>query len=233
MQEPPPFNATRLIDPPATRPLRQDMIQQQLRPRGIDDPNVLAAMATIPREQFIPSIHREDAYGDGPLPIGDGQTISQPFMVAIMAQLLCPDGHGTVLEIGTGSGYGAAILSRLATRVITLERIPRLLDQARARWRELGLDNIEGILTDGTLGYPPQAPYEGICVTAAAPSTPTALIQQLHPLRGRLVIPTGPRFMQTLHCIHRDAQGNTVTQSHFSCVFVPLIGQQGWENENT
>ncbi|HIJ84607.1 MAG TPA: protein-L-isoaspartate O-methyltransferase, partial [Magnetococcales bacterium] len=149
---------TMVLDPPATRPERQEMVSQQLRPRGITDPKVLEAMATIPREFFVPPSLEREAYLDGPIPIGEGQTISQPYMVAIMAQLLQAKDTSTLLEIGAGSGYGAAILSRLATRVIAVERIPRLLEQARHRWHQLGLDNIEGVVGDGTLGHPLQAP---------------------------------------------------------------------------
>ncbi|MBF0109586.1 MAG: protein-L-isoaspartate(D-aspartate) O-methyltransferase [Magnetococcales bacterium] len=205
------------------------MIERHLRPRGIGHPLVLAAMATIPRERFVAAIHREEAYGDGPLPIEAGQTISQPYMVAIMAQLLNPDGQGTILEIGAGSGYGAAILSRLAARVITLERIPALLNAARQRWHALGLDNIEGIHADGTLGYPEQAPYDGIVVTAGAPSIPPPLLEQLKPVHGTLVIPHGSRSLQTLATVTRDEQGRPTVTSHFGCTFVPLIGRHGWE----
>ena len=218
-----------VLDPPATRPERQEMVSQQLRPRGITDPKVLEAMATIPREFFVPPSLEREAYLDGPIPIGEGQTISQPYMVAIMAQLLQAKDTSTLLEIGAGSGYGAAILSRLATRVIAVERIPRLLEQARHRWHQLGLDNIEGVVGDGTLGHPLQAPYDGICVTAGAPDIPTPLLRQLNPLHGRLVIPTGPRFSQVLQTVRLDSQGNMVATSHLSCIFVPLIGQHGWE----
>lgn len=216
------------LDPPATRPQRQEMVQRQLIQRNITDPRVLEAMATIPREIFIPSPLQEEAYLDGPIPIGCGQTISQPYMVAIMAQLLRPDGKGTFLEIGTGSGYGAAILSQLAEKVVTVERIPLLLEQAQKRWQLLGLNTIEGIEADGTLGYPEKAPYDGICVTAGAPSLPTGLPRQLKPIRGQLVIPVGPRFSQTLQSVYIDNQGEMITTQHFSCIFVPLIGHHGW-----
>ncbi|MBF0422697.1 MAG: protein-L-isoaspartate(D-aspartate) O-methyltransferase [Magnetococcales bacterium] len=221
-------NPTPGIDPESTRWQRQEMIRHQLQARAITDPEVLHAMTIIPRELFVPREYAEQAYADGPIPIGEGQTISQPYMVAVMAQLLGTDHSRTLLEIGTGSGYGAAILSRLAKRVISLERIPSLLDQARQRWRHLGLDNIDGLLGDGTLGCPEQAPFDGICVTAAAPRIPIPLLQQLKPISGRLVVPVGPRFAQILQCIQLDNEGNSVVTSLFDCVFVPLIGHHGW-----
>lgn len=218
-----------MLDPPVSRKRREGMIAQQLVRRGIVDPRVLDAMQKVPREEFIPSKDPELAYQDGPLPIGDGQTISQPYMVAVMGHLLHLKGDETVLEIGAGSGYSAAVLSLLAKRVVALERLPPLLHQVKARWQALGLHNIHGIIGDGTLGAVEEAPYDGISVTAGAPSIPKPLIQQLRRGRGRLVIPVGTRFSQTLLSVVVDAQGVATVEEHFSCIFVPLIGQEGWE----
>ena len=217
-----------LHDAPASLPLRQGMVREQLLPRGIRDPRVLAAMAEVPRELFAPGFQPEQAYRDGPLPIGAGQTISQPYMVAVMAELLELDGSETVLEVGAGSGYGAAILSRLARRVVAVERIAALLEQARERWRSLGLDNIEGVLGDGTLGWKPAAPYDGISVTAASPRIPPTLLDQLRDVTGRMVIPVGNRLQQMLAVVRRGADGHVQVDDRFACVFVPLIGQEGW-----
>ena len=170
-----------------------------------------------------------EAYADCALPIGYGQTISQPYMVAVMAERLKLSGRETVLEIGTGSGYGAAVLALLAARVITIERIPELLDEARTRWALLGLTNIRGETGDGTLGWPEDAPYGGIVVTAGAPRVPEPLFQQLVPETGRLVIPVGDRFCQMLLVVRRGRDGTPLVIKEFPCAFVPLVGAKGWD----
>lgn len=220
-----------LLDPEKTRPARQRMIQSQLIRRGISNARVLAALQEIPREHFVPVESIDSAYLDGPLAIGQGQTISQPYMVAVMSELLQLDGTQTVLEIGAGSGYGAAILSRLAHRVIAVERIPALLQEAQKRWLSLGLHNIEGIAGDGSLGSPEHAPFDGISVTAAAPEIPTTLVHQLRVETGCLVIPVGSRFSQVLQSVSRARDGTTRITEHFACTFVPLLGKYGWQND--
>ncbi|MBF0308341.1 MAG: protein-L-isoaspartate(D-aspartate) O-methyltransferase [Magnetococcales bacterium] len=204
------------------------MVARQIRARGVADPRVLRAMEEVPREWFVDGVEPSLAYGDHPLGIGWGQTISQPYMVAAMAELLNLKGGETVLEIGTGSGYGAAILSRLAARVVSVERHTALLEEARFRWQRLGLDTILGVPGDGSLGYPAKAPYDAICVTAAAPSLPEALLGQLRSFHSRLVIPVGSRLRQTLQVVCRTLRNQPLVQNAFDCVFVPLIGKQGW-----
>lgn len=216
------------MDPQNTRTLRQHMIQSQLVTRGLHDPRVLHAMQQIPREHFAPDLPVEMVYRDGPLSIGQGQTISQPYMVAVMASLLRLSGDETVLEVGAGSGYGAAVLSLLAKKVIAIERIPSLLETAQSRWQALGLDSIVGVVGDGTLGCDQHAPYDGISVTAAAPHIPPTLFSQLCADTGRLVIPTGSRFSQMLLVVHRTPQNDPIITQQFPCVFVPLLGQEGW-----
>ncbi|MCX7919512.1 MAG: protein-L-isoaspartate(D-aspartate) O-methyltransferase [bacterium] len=208
---------------------RQIMVQTQLIRRGITDTRVLAAMGKVPREKFVPIELQKSAYEDCPLSIGEGQTISQPYMVAIMTQ--CLELHGTekILEIGTGSGYQTAILAELAQSVISIERIATLADQARARLAELGYTNITVICADGTLGYPAEQPYAGIIVTAGAPKIPQTLIDQLQP-GGKLVIPVGNRFSQTLTVVEKKVKGYK-TRTVCGCVFVPLLGQEGWHLE--
>lgn len=226
MSDAPP--STPMLDPPETREARSRMVRGQLAPRGIGDSRVLAAMGEIPREVFAGSGNRSRAYDDGPLPIGEGQTISQPFMVASMSELLELTGMETVLEIGAGSGYGAAILSRLAKRVVAVERLPGLLETARARWAALGLENIEGVAGDGTLGWREGGPYHAISVTAAAPRVPPSLVDQLIPERGRMVIPVGDRFLQTLQVVRLGRDGQIRTEKQYGCAFVPLLGEEGW-----
>lgn len=216
------------LDPPETRELRQQMVRTQLQPRHVHDARVLGAMSQIPREFFVPAEFRNAAYDDRPLPIGQGQTISQPYMVAVMAQLLQLGGNETVLEIGAGSGYGAAVLALMAKKVVAVEHIGALLEKAQARWQTLGLHNVEGVLNDGTLGWPAGGPYDGISVTAAAPEIPPSLLGQLRRKRGRLVIPVGSKAFQMLVVAHTDDQGIAVLQEQFPCVFVPLLGKEGW-----
>jgi protein-L-isoaspartate(D-aspartate) O-methyltransferase len=206
--------------------LRRRMVTRQIRVRGIRDERVLAVMEEVPRHRFVPEALWSDAYEDGPLPIGDGQTISQPYMVAVMTQLLELRGDERVLELGTGSGYQAAVLSRLCKWVFTVERIPRLAERAKIILTELGYANISYLVSDGTWGWASNAPFNGIIVTAGAPSTPAALLDQLAE-GGRLVIPVGDRFAQTLKKLVKSRSGTTV-ESHTECRFVDLIGKFGW-----
>jgi protein-L-isoaspartate(D-aspartate) O-methyltransferase len=202
-------------------------IEEQLVARGIADARVLDAMRRVPREEFVPTPARSDAYADRALPIGGGQTISQPYMVAVMSESLRLTGRERVLDVGTGSGYQAAILAELAREVITIERVPQLADAARARLAALGYGNVEVLVGDGTVGVPSRAPYDGILVAAAAPRAPVALKDQLSAAGGRLVIPVGPAEQQVLIVITRD--GDCFTESFGTgCVFVPLVGEQGW-----
>jgi protein-L-isoaspartate(D-aspartate) O-methyltransferase len=185
---------------------------------------VYDAMAAVPREEFVPERLKHSAYDNTPLPIGNGQTISQPFIVALMTDLLEPKPDDIILEIGTGSGYQAAILSQLAKRVYSLEIIPELAEQTSRRLRQLGYDTVEVIASDGSSGLPEHAPYDGIIVTAAAPRIPQALVDQLAP-GGRLVIPVGrPHLPQDLLLVEKS--GNTITsQSILSVAFVPFTGK--------
>ncbi len=206
---------------------RREMVARQIRDRGIHAPGVLDALAKVPRHLFVPAEHAAEAYADGPLPIGGGQTISQPFMVAAMADALALEGHERVLEIGAGSGYQAAILSLLAREVIAVETQPALAASARERVARLGYSNLRIELGDGSLGWPIAAPYEAILVTAAAPSVPPPLVEQLAE-GGRLVIPVGSTDRQNLLRIVKH--GSRVTQeSLHACRFVPLLGQHGWK----
>lgn len=219
-----------MMDPTSTRLLRQQMINKQLLARGLNDPKVLHAMQQIPREHFVPDLPVETVYRDGPLTIGHGQTISQPYMVAIMASLLQLNGTETVLEVGAGSGYGAAVLALLAKKVVAIERIPALLEKAQSRWQSLGIDNIIGVMGDGSQGCEQQAPYDGISVTAAAPHIPQSLLAQLCVNTGILVIPAGPRFSQMLLVVRRNNLDQAVITEQFACVFVPLLGKEGWSD---
>jgi protein-L-isoaspartate(D-aspartate) O-methyltransferase len=205
---------------------RQAMVKRQLVARGISDSRVLGAMGEVPRHLFVSESLRQEAYDDTPLPIGAGQTISQPYMVAIMTELLELQGHERVLEIGTGSGYQAAVLSVLCAWVYTIERIRDLSDRARRVTETMRYSNITFVVGDGTLGYPEQAPYEGIIVTAGAPLVPDSLVEQLA-VGGRLVIPVGDRFSQTLKRIIRTESG-PIEENHTGCRFVDLIGKHGW-----
>jgi protein-L-isoaspartate(D-aspartate) O-methyltransferase len=204
------------------------MVEKQLRRRGIRDQRVLNAMLAIPREEFVAPEIRKDAYVDGPLPIGYGQTITQPYMTALMAQLLELRGGEKVLDVGTGSGYHAAVLGALAGRVISIERIPELANQARANLRRTGLDsNITVLCGDGSVGLPQESPFDAISVAAASPQTPPALLAQLND-PGILVIPVGGRDDQDLYVVRKE-NGKITTSVASGCRFVPLLGREGWQ----
>lgn len=205
---------------------RARMVEQQLRRRGIDDENVLAAMGRVPRERFVPEHARRRAYEDEALPIGFGQTISQPFMVATMTEALQLHGGEKLLEIGTGSGYQTSVLAEIAERVFSVERIAALYRRARSLLDRLGYHNVVLRHGDGTLGWSDHAPYDAIVVTAGAPHVPQALRDQLA-IGGRLVIPVGDRRQQNLLRITR---GETEDRREMlgACVFVDLVGTDGW-----
>jgi len=207
---------------------RQQMIENQLRARQISDKRVLTAMANVPREAFVGEALRSQAYEDSPLPIGEGQTISQPFMVALMTEMLELSGNEKVLEIGTGSGYQAAILAELTSKVFTIERHHQLAKRARQILEDLGYTNIVFHVGDGTIGWSEFAPYDRIIVTAGAPAVPESLIKQLAP-DGIMIAPVGDKFHQQLKIIRKAENGITDTDSG-GCVFVPLIGREGWPN---
>ncbi len=209
---------------------RQRMVNDQLAGRNIRDPRILEAMRTVPRHLFVPVEHRHLAYSDGPLPIGGGQTISQPYIVALMTQLLLLDGREKVLEIGTGSGYQAAVLAFLAQVVHTVERQEGLAKMAESVLQELGIHNVHVHRGDGSLGLPTQAPFQAILVTAAAPEVPRVLLEQLAE-GGQLVLPVGGRLGQYLERWRRH-------ESEFSqevlvpVAFVPLLGRYGWKEQD-
>ncbi len=209
---------------------RDMMIREQLEYRGISDPAVIAAMRAVPREEFVPADVRAYAYEDGPLPIGEGQTISQPYMVAYMTEALELSRGDRVLEIGTGSGYAAAVLSRIVAEVHTVERIAGLAMAARERLDRLGYTNIRIHVGDGSLGWPDQAPYDAIVVTAGAPEIPQPLTEQLA-TGGRLVIPVGLNLtFQTLVRVRRTGKDDYSREELMAVMFVPLIGAAGWES---
>ncbi len=218
------------MDPERARQLRAEMVDRQLRGRGIRDERVLAAMGELPRELFVPAEVGDDAYIDGPLPIASGQTISQPYIVGLMTQLLEPHPGMRVLEIGTGSGYQAAILASIGCSVVSIERHAELAATAQARLQGLGLaDRVRIEVADGSLGLSSEAPFEGILVTAAAPRVPDALRRQLAD-GGRLVVPSGPLRGQELVVVTR--RGESFEERQFGgCVFVPLIGAEGYAEE--
>ena len=205
---------------------RSRMVERQIRSRDITNPRLLAAMREIPRHFFIPPPYDRSAYEDTPLPIGNGQTISQPYIVALMTELLDPHPDDHMLEIGTGSGYQTAILSMLVQHVTTIERIPAVADLARGNIEKLGLRNISIIIGDGTRGYPEHAPYDGIMITASTPEIPQPLIDQLD-IGGSVVAPVGGRDIQELITLTRNENG-IVRSSHGGVRFVPLIGEYGW-----
>ena len=205
---------------------RERMVDDQIAARDVTCPRVLAAMRRVERHRFVPPESAGEAYEDHPVHIGCRQTISQPYMVARMTEMLALRPKDRVLEIGTGSGYQAAVLAELVEEVISIERQPVLADRARARLRELGYLNIRVHCGDGTLGWPAGAPYDAILVTAGSPAVPPALLRQLGE-GGRLVCPTGSRELQRLASIVHEG-GEFHEHDGISCVFVPLVGKQGW-----
>jgi len=209
---------------------RRDMVARQLRGREIRSERVLEAMAAVPRHLFVPASVVTQAYADAPLPIGEGQTISQPFMVAAMAEALLLEGRERALEVGAGSGYQAAVLSLLAHEVIAVEAQRALALQARLRLVRLGYLNVRVEEGDGSLGWPADAPYDAIVVTAAAPSVPPPLVEQLAD-GGRLVIPVGHADKQELLRVVKRA-GQTTQESLYACRFVPLVGRYGFPLNN-
>lgn len=208
------------------RSARRNMISQQIISRGVRDPHVLDALLAVPRHIFVPPTNRMHAYDDGALTIGHGQTISQPYMVAIMSEALRVEPHHRVLEIGTGSGYQTAVLAEIAAQVFTIERHADLAEDARMLLEELGYSNIRFRQGDGSLGWPEDAPFDRIVVTAGAPAVPEDLTAQLSD-GGLLVIPVGGRSVQELYRYTRrrgEMEGERIT----SCRFVPLVGEEGW-----
>jgi len=203
------------------------MVDEQLRGRDIADERVLAAMERVPRELFVPPELRDRAYKDAALPIGSGQTISQPYMVARIVEELGLDGDEKVLDVGTGSGYQAAVLAQLGEQVHSIERIPELAEQARRNFEAAGVDNVAVHVGDGSRGLPQEAPFDAIAVAAAAPEFPQALYEQLK-TGGRLVVPVGRRQGQRLEVIVRSPEGPAVLRS-VPCRFVPLVGEEGFD----
>jgi protein-L-isoaspartate(D-aspartate) O-methyltransferase len=202
------------------------MVQRQLRERDIVDERVLAAMEVVPRELFVPPELRDRAYEDAALPIGGGQTISQPYMVARICEALSLAGGERVLDVGTGSGYQAAVLAELAAEVDTIERIPELAESARRNLAAAGCERVRVHVGDGTRGLPEHAPFQAIAVAAAAPDLPRSLYEQLAP-RGRLVLPVGERRVQRLELVVRSPEGPAIVKS-VPCRFVPLVGEEGF-----
>jgi protein-L-isoaspartate(D-aspartate) O-methyltransferase len=211
------------------RRLREKMVTTQIEARGIHDYRVLEAMRKVPRHLFVGEALQDQAYGDFPLPIGQGQTISQPYIVAEMTQALEVTPDDRVLEIGTGSGYQTAVLAELAFRVYSIERVRELFVGSRKLLDQLGYHNVIIKCSDGTLGWPSESPFEAVIVTAGGPDVPDKLVQQLT-VGGRMVIPVGDRFSQTLLKIRRDVGGSHTTDLG-GCRFVKLIGAHGWKAE--
>jgi len=208
--------------------VREEMVAKQLAARGIRNPKVLEAFARVPRHRFVDEALQSRAYGDHALPIGGGQTISQPYMVALMTEALSLSGGEKILEIGTGSGYQTAILAEFTPRLFSIERDPEISRMAAARLASLGYTNVILKTGDGTLGWPEHAPFDRILVTAGAPGVPGSLLEQLGD-PGRFVLPVGDRELQTLEVI--DKVGGKVTRRKLvECAFVPLLGQEGWDD---
>ena len=208
---------------------RRNMVEKQLRARGIRDDRVLEAFLGVPRHRFVPEKWNERAYDDGPIPIGRDQTVSQPYMIAAMIQAARVSPGNRVLDIGTGSGYQAALLAAMRAQVFTVERIPELAGQAANRLAELGYGHVRQRVADGTLGWEEQAPFESIIVGAASPRIPEPLLQQLSE-SGRLVIPVGRDYSQVLHVVTRKGDGYRTDRAE-RCVFVPLIGKFAWKRK--
>ena len=203
------------------------MVEEQVVSRGVKDERVLAAMRKVPRHEFLPEGIRGMSYQDSALPLGEGQTMSQPYMVALMSELLQLKGNERVLEIGTGSGYQAAVLAELCGKVYTVERIKMLADKARATFDRLGYQSIAIKVYDGSYGWKDMSPFDAIIVTAGAPDVPAPLVDQMSE-GGRMVIPVGDRYGQTLRKIVKTVNG-PLTEQSVPCVFVPLIGSHGWK----
>ena len=210
--------------------LREAMVKMQIESRGVKDEDVLSVMRDVPRHLFIDESLWPKAYSDGPLPIGHGQTISQPYIVAFMTELLRPDTHHMVLEIGTGSGYQAAVLAKLVHHVYTIEIVPELGRNAKAALKRLGYDNISVRVGDGYKGWPEEEPFDRIIVTAAPEKVPEALVDQLKP-GGRMVLPVGPRWWgQDLLVIEKNERGKVVRKNTIPVRFVPMIRQKERKN---
>lgn len=212
---------------------RERMVDTQIAGRRISDPWVLHAMRTVPREAFVPASLQESAYDDGPLPIGEDQTISQPYVVAVMTEVVQPKPGNRALEIGTGSGYAAAVLATIVSDVYTVERLGPLAKASERRLADLGYRNVHVLHGDGTLGWAEHAPYEAIIVTAGGPRVPPALLDQLA-IGGRLVMPVGltHRFQRLLR-VTRRALDDYAHEDLEAVAFVPLIGEQGWPNQGS
>lgn len=207
--------------------LRENMVRDQLIPRGIKSGSLLEAFRRVERHLFVPDEFLKNAYGDHPLPIGNGQTISQPFIAALMTELLRLEGGEKVLEIGTGSGYQTAILAELAKSVYSVERVAALAERAKTILSGLGYKNVDIDIKDGSLGWPEHAPYDAIIITASCPGRPAALLAQLKE-GGRLVAPVEAAFGQIL-TLFANQKGNIVENEICGCMFVPLIGKEGWK----
>jgi protein-L-isoaspartate(D-aspartate) O-methyltransferase len=210
------------------REQRRLMVSQQLEARGITDPRVLDAMRTVPRHLFVPESHRAQSYEDCPLPIGHGQTISQPYIVGLMLEALELTGQENVLEVGTGSGYQAALLGLLAHQVYTVEILPELTHRAQELLSELGYENIQVRVANGSIGWKAAAPYNAIIVAAAAPSIPRSLFDQLAD-GGKLVVPVGDLHAQDLLRV-QNQHGKLIRTNLGPCAFVPLVGEEGWKS---
>jgi len=208
---------------------RAHMIRAHLQARGVTSSRVLEALQHVPRERFVPETARSHSYSDHALSIGHGQTISQPYMVAVMTQALEVREGDRVLEVGTGSGYQAAVLAELAKEVWSVELIPWLAEQAAALLSELGYTNVHVREGDGSLGWPEEAPFDAVVITAGAPAAPRSLLEQLSPEGGRLVAPVGDRDLQYLEIVERRGT-EYVTRRSIGCRFVPLLGAEGWRD---
>jgi len=211
------------------RKLRELMVETQLVPRGIKDKRVLDVMRKVPRHFFVDEFMQHKAYDDMALPIGEDQTISQPYMVAIMTELLRLNGDEKVLEVGTGSGYQAAVLAGLSREVFTIERVTVLAKRAEDKFQTLGYINLHVRIGDGTLGWPEESPFDRVLITAGTPKIPQPVIEQLSD-GGIIVAPVGDRFSQQL-IILKKSKGALSEQLHTPCVFVPLIGKYGWKSD--
>lgn len=218
---------TRLQDEGAFTRRRQEMVQKQVARRGVSDPQVLDAMRTTPRHRFVPVKSLADAYKDHPLSIGHGQTISQPYMVAHMVELLQPRREDVALEVGAGCGYGAAVLACIVKKVYAVEVVPELAETAARNLQELGIENVQVASFDASGGWPEKAPFDDILVSAGAPEIPEALKEQLA-LGGRLVIPAGVRSRQQIRVVERQIDETQIERGLY-CRFVDLRGRHGWE----